>query len=248
MTKNLIVKNKNSNTSSDKQPFDFLTSLNDWLESVPLRTINAFENMIGDGEKAVQSKVDRICAWLAWKVNIAIEGMRQRLLKALYNTYKNTVVGKVMQIMNVIQNFVKNPLEAIGSFASAIFAPYGAVISWYQTLIKEVPRLAKNLSNVASALPPTPPNPHINFNAFKIKVKTISISDVTSNPDNLPPPEVMFPEPEKPFSTDTFNDVFMNVSAKLKTNRLIYKLNEKDKQALLFSSDPGSINSTSNLV
>ena len=238
--KSLIVKNKQKQESSDKQPFDFLTEINNWLETVPLRTTNAFENMVGNGEDVVQAKVDQSCRWLSWKINVEIETVRQKVIKSLYQMYQNTVVGKVMQMVNVIKSFVKNPLYNLFKFALEIFAPYAVVIQWYKTLLTEVPRLARNLANIASALPPSPPTPDINFNAFKISVKTISISDVTSNPDNLPLPETMFPEPEKPFTKETFDNMFLTTSAKLKSTKMVYKLGDKDKQALLFSTDRGS--------
>ena len=151
--------------------------------------------------------------------------------------YKYTVVGKVMQMMLVIQKFMENPLYYLFKFALEIFAPFYLVINWYKTLLTEIPRLAQNLAKIASALPPSSPNPNINFNAFKLNIKTISISDITGNPDKLPLPETMFPEPEKPFTGETFDNIFLNVSAKLKSSQMIYKLGDKDRQALLFSSE-----------
>lgn len=237
-SKSLIVQSKDTNTSSDKQPFDFLKSINDWLEAEPTRITNAFNNMSGKG--ATQEKVDATCKWLSWKVNVAIEYVRQKIIKALWQMYQYTVIGKVMSMITVIFNFIRNPLYYLGSFAGAIFAPYGQIIGWFKTLSQEIPRLANNLSRIASSLPPSSSNPNINFDAFKIQVKTITISDITSSPDNLPSPESMFPEPSKPFDKDTFDNVFTNVSANLKTNKLVYKLKSKDRQALLFSSDKGS--------
>lgn len=230
--KNLITKNKNTNTSSIKSSFDFLKSANDYLETVPSRAINGFENAMSDGEHLVQSKVDVICAWFAWRINVSVETVRQAILKGLYGAYKSTVAGQVMQCATMIKNFVSDPLGTIGSFASTIFAPVSTVISWLPKLMTEVARLAQNLANIASALPPTPPNPNINYDKFKIKVKSISLSDITSDPSNLPPPNVMYPEPERPFSKETFTKAFENASAKLKSNKIVYKLKEKDKMAL----------------
>lgn len=226
-------------------PFEFLKTTNDWLESVPLRVTNALDNYVGDGEKIAQSKVDAICTWLSWKINVAIERKRQTLLKILYAMYKNTVVGKVMQIANVIKEFVQDPLGAIGKFAATVFGPVTPVIQWGKTLIKEVPRLAENLSNIASSLPPTPPSPRINYDKFKIKVKTISMSTITSDPNNLPPPEVMYPEPPKPFTKETFANVFDNMSSKFKSNSIKYTLDKKDKDSIM-SLDDTSLRNLSN--
>ena len=231
--KNLIIKTKNTDTSSNKQSFDFLKNVNDWLESVPSRMNNAFDNMVGDDERAVQAKVDRTCVWLAWKVNVSVEGVRQKLIKALHNMYKTTVVGIVMSAILNVKRIVQNPLYFVGyllRFFADVLTPFGLITSWFKMLSSELPRLAKNLANIGSSLPPTSSNSNINFNAFKLRIKTISVSDVTSSPDNLPAPDVMFPEPEKPFTKDSFNEVFMNTSAKLKSNKLIYKLNKKGNQ------------------
>ena len=240
-SENLIYEPKEQKENSDKQPFDFLKDINDWLEAVPIRITNAFENMT-KGQELVQEKIDVACKWLAWKVNIAVESVRQRLIKALWQMYRYTVVGKVMQMMLVIKKFMENPLYYLFKFALEIFAPYYLVIKWYQTLLTEIPRLAQNLAKIAQSLPPKPPSIDINFNAFakELSIKSISISDITNDPNNLPLPEAMFPEPEKPFTNKTFDNVFLNVSAKLKSNKMVYKLGDKDKQALLFSSDKGS--------
>ena len=73
---------------------------------------------------------------------------------------------------------------------------------------------------------------YINYNKFKLKVKTISMSDIKSDPSNLPAPEVMFPEPERPFSKETFTKTFETDSSKLKSVKVKYKLKEQDKKAL----------------
>ena len=221
-------------------PFEFLKATNDWLESVPNRATKALNNFVGTGEKMTQEKVDAICIWLSWKINIQIERVRQSVLKALYGMYKSTAVGKVMQVAMVIKEFVSNPLRTLGSFAGAIFGPVPKVISWISTLMKELPRLAKNLSEIASSLPPAPPTPHINYDKFKIKVKSISLSTITSDPNKLPSPESMFPEPPKPFSKETFENTFANASAKLKSNQVMYKLTKQQKESLqVLSGSPG---------
>lgn len=231
-SKNLVKKSKNTNKKPEKSDFDFLKSVNDYLESVPKRVNNAFENAIGDGNKIAQSKVDIICAWLAWRINVSVESMRQSVLRGLYGMYKSTVTGQVMKCANMITRFVRNPLGTLASFASTIFAPVSSVTSWLPNLIKQLVRLAENLANIASSLPPSPPSPHLNYDKFKLKIKSISLSDITSDPSNLPAPETMFPEPEKPFSDKTFANTFEKSSAKLKSNRVKFNLKSKDKKAL----------------
>ena len=213
-------------------PFDFLKTTNDWLETVPENTTKAFENMINSGEAITQSKVDDICVWLSWKVNIAIERKRQAVLRILYGMYQGTVAGKVMSAAMAIKTFFSNPLKKIGSVASVLYGPIPAVISWIKMLMVEIPRLAENLANIASSLPPPTPEPYINYDKFKLKVGTISLATITTDPSSLPPPEVMFPEPSKPFSKETFTKTFELASANLKSAKRKFTLRKEDKAAI----------------
>jgi hypothetical protein len=213
-------------------PLEFLKTTNYWLENVPLRIIAAFENFIGDGERAIQSRVDIICAWLAWKVNIAIERKRQAVLRILYGQYEKTAAGQVMKVAGAVQSFCSDPIGAVGDFANALFAPIVAVFKWITDLISEILKLAANLAKIMSVLPPTPPSPRINYDKFKLKVGSISLAEVMSDPSSLPAPEVMFPEPEKPFSKEAFTKGFETASANLKSMKVVYKLNEDDKKTL----------------
>lgn len=184
--------------------FDFLKYTNDWLEEYPVNIVHSFGSYFKAGEEYSQDKVDIICRWLAWRVNIMIERRRQDLIKALYGMYQTTVGGKVIQAAYAVRDFVKDPLGAIGSVAGVLFAPFNSIIQWAVMLAKELPRLARNLANIAQALPPEPPNPHINFNEFKLRVKSVDMATITSNPNNLPSPESMFPEPTRPWSREAF--------------------------------------------
>ena len=229
--KKATAKKKNAKKGG-KDPLAFLQSTNEWLEDVPTRITMAYENFIGDGENLAQSKVDKFCAWLAWKVNIAIERKRQKVLEILHGQYESTAVGQVMKAASVIQNFISDPLGTLGSFASLIFGPVVDVFKWVGKLIGEILKLAANLAKIMSVLPPSPPNPHINYDKFKLKVKSISMGEVIAGPDSLPPPEVMFPEPPKPFTKDTFKDGFENTSAELKSGQKKYILSDDDKRSL----------------
>lgn len=230
--KTIVKKSTFSSSKAAGGPLDFLKTTNDWLEDVPTRIIAAYENFIGDGENLLQSKVDKFCAWLAWKVNIAIERKRQTILRILHDQYQTTAVGKVMRIANVIQSFYNDPIGTIASFASTVFGPVGAVFRWVGELVGQVIRLAANLAKIMGALPPSPPNPHINYDKFKLQVKSISMAEITSDPSSLPSPETMFPEPPKPFTKETFTEEFEDTSAHLKTSQMKYTLSEDDKKAL----------------
>lgn len=213
-------------------PLSFLKTTNDWLEDVPIRITAAYNNFIGNGEDLAQSKVDIFCAWLAWKVNIAVERKRQAVLQILYDQYKSTAGGKVASVARAIQDFCNDPIGAIGALAGAIFGPVFAVFKWIVELGKEILRLASNLARIMAVLPPSPPNPRINYDKFKLKVKSISMAEVTSNPYNLPPPEVMFPEPQKPFTKESFTEGFEKATASLKSSKKKYVLSEEDKKTL----------------
>lgn len=215
-----------------KGVFDFLKMINDWLEKYPIRIIDAFDNIVGDGQRLLQEKVDKICEWLAWKVNIAIERKRQDILRTLYEQYQYTIVGKVMAVAGTIKKFVQNPLKAIGDFASAIFGPIIEVFKWIIDLAKEILRLAENLAKIIRALPPTPPNPQINYDKFKLKIRSISLAEVTTDPSAWPTPEELFPEPPKPFSKEAFQAMLETASYKLKSAMGVYKLNPEDKATL----------------
>ena len=214
-------------------PFGFLKTTNDWLEDCPLRIVAAYDNFIGDGENLAQSKVDKFCAWLAWKVNIAIERKRQVILRILHEQYQTTAAGKVMAVANAIQSFCNDPIGAIGSFAGAIFGPVVAVFKWVVELASEILKLAANLARIMAVLPPSPPNPHINYDKFKLNVKSISMAEIMADPNSLPPPEVMFPEPPKPFTKETFSEGFESSSANLKSQQKKYTLSDEDKKALM---------------
>lgn len=227
---------RSKKSSSKKQsatgPFAFLKAINDWLEKVPARITAAFDNFVKSGETLTQEKVDRICIWLSWKVNIAIERVRQRVLKVLHDQYQTTAGGRVLKTANAIKKFCTHPIDSIGSLASALFAPLASVFAWVKVLVVELPRLAENLANIVAVLPPDPPEPHINYDKFKLKVGTINMSLVTADPNDLPAPEVLFPEPPKPFSASIFEEEFNEASANLKSAKMQYTLSEEDKNSL----------------
>ena len=64
------------------------------------------------------------------------------------------------------------------------------------------------------------------------------MAEVTSNPYNLPPPEVMFPEPQKPFTKESFTEGFEKATASLKSSKKKYVLSEEDKKTLAGFSTP----------
>ena len=160
--------------------------------------------MIGTGENVTQEKVDSICELLAYKTNVAIERQRQRLIRILYAQYTSNTRGPVWQAAFAIQAFFADPVGAVGKFASSIWKPVKVVFDWVKALVKEVPRLAENLARIASTLPPTPPNPNINFDKFKLKVNSIGMKEITKGPAGFKDPEDMFPKPSDPYKQDDF--------------------------------------------
>ena len=216
---------------------DWLVKVNDFLEGVPASVITYFNALTKSGEELTQSYVDTACAWLAWKVNIIVETKRQQVVQTLYEQY-----GGYMQMfgaVNVVKNAISDPIGAIGGFLGKFSAPITAVIDFFTTLMKEIPRLAANLANIASALPPDPPNPKINFNAFKLKIGTITLKEVMSGTEGIPTPRQMFPEPASPFSKEAFNSSFDNAKKTAAAEGVIYKP-EGSKKLMTIKKDDGT--------
>ena len=201
---------------------DWLVKVNDVLEGIPSSIIKYFRALTQSGEKLTQSYVDIVCRWLAWRVNITVERIRQRVIRTLWEQYGKYLA--MMQCVNTVQKVVSDPIGALGSFVGKFASPVKAVISFVTTLAKEVPRLAANLANIASALPPDPPNPDINFNEFKLQIHTISMQDVIKGPDGMPTPEQMFPKPTGPFSKEAFNASFDEAKKTSAVDGVVFKL------------------------
>lgn len=216
----------------NKSSLSFLKTTNDWLEKVPEVTTNALNNIVGSGERITQSKVDEVCEWLSYKVNVAVERKRQALIRTLHEQYENNQKGPVMKAAKAISSFVSDPLGSLGSFASAIFGPIQPVFDWIKVLIKEIPRLAANLANIVSSLPPPPPNPQINFDKFQIRVNSIGLKEITKGTAGMKVPEQMFPEPPDPFHHDTFAGLFGDESADLVSGAFKYQLKPEDYESI----------------
>ena len=200
---------------------DWLVKVNDFLEGVPNSVITYFNALTKSGEELTQSYVDTVCAWLAWKVNIMVETKRQQVVQTLYEQYGGYL--QMFSAVNTVKNAISDPIGAIGGFLGRFAAPIGAVIDFLKTLMREIPRLAANLANIASALPPDPPNPRINFNAFKLKIGTVTLKEVMTGTEGTPTPGQMFPEPAKPFSKEAFNASFDNAKKTAAAEGVIYK-------------------------
>ena len=182
-----------------------LKNFNDFLEGVPLSVTKFFKTFFKSSEELTQSYVDNVCRWMAWRVNITVETARQWLIGILWSKY-GSALG-LIAAGEKVRNALSDPIGAIGGMLGEFFKPFAVIKEFITTLIKEVPRLAKNLANIMSVLPPEPPNPRINFDAFKLDIHTISMKDVINGP-NMPTPEQMFPEPASPFSKESFNSAF----------------------------------------
>ena len=199
---------------------EWLVKFNDWLEQVPLTVIDWFNRTFKSAENWAQDKVDLVCARMAWRVNVAVERKRQEVITALINQYASNM--KLLVFVNIIRTVIKNPLKALALFFEPFIKPIKTVLEYVKVLMVEIPRLARNLSKIANALPPTPPNPRINFNAFKLRINTITLADILSGGD-LPAPEKMFPEPPKVFSKKIFDKSFEEAAAITDWDKIIYR-------------------------
>lgn len=205
---------------ADKNPLDFLVKFNDFLEQVPGVALSFFDRTFKAGQTTSQSYVDVVCRYVSWKINIMIERARQKVLKSLCDQYGWFL--KVVSAINVGKNVVSNPIGTVGSFFGLITGPAKTAINFVVTLATELPRLAANLSKIASVLPPEPPDPSINFNEFKIKLGGISMGALLSA-DSLPPPEVLYPEPPSPWSKEAFQVAFDAGKEDYNKDKVVYK-------------------------
>ena len=204
---------------------EFLSKVNNFLEGVPLSVTKFFKSAFKSGEELVQSYVDSVCRWTAWRVNITIERLRQKVIIALWEQYSRYLI--LLRAGQIIQNFIRDPLGTLGRFAGEFFKPFAKVKEFIRVLYKEVPRLAANLANIMQVLPPDPPNPNVNFNAFQLKIHSISMKEILLGPSGLQPPEEMFPEPEKPWSKETFNTSFEQAKKTSIAEGPVFKLDKE---------------------
>ena len=188
-----------------KDILDWLKKVNATLEQLPNGILAYFDAITQLGERASQAFVDGICRYAAWLVNVNVERLRQKVLKGLYEQF--VVVRVVADTIDLGKKIIQDPLGTVGSFFGTITAPFAAAIKFPIELAKELAKLASNLAKIASALPPPPPNPKINYNEFKLKLGNISMGALGSA-DSLPAPEVIFPEPPNPFGKEAFKSAF----------------------------------------
>ena len=199
---------------------EWLSKINDFLEQVPVNVNTWFTNTFKSGEELTQDFVDKQCIWLSNKINRMIEEKRQQVIKTLQDEYGGYL--KALTVVTIIKKAVSDPLGTIGSFFGMLAGPYAKVVDFLQALIREVPRLAANLANIANSLPPAPPNPHINFNKFQIKVNSISMGDIMGG-GAMPSPEQMFPEVKSPSGKEAFDDMFENAPVAKEIDNIVYK-------------------------
>ena len=174
-----------------KDVLDWLKKANATLEQLPNGILAYFDAIAQMGERATQAFVDGICRYAAWLINITVERIRQAILKGLYEQF--ILVRIIADAIDLGKKVIQDPLGTIGSFFSTITAPISAAVRFPIELAKELAKLASNLAKIASVLPPPPPNPHINYNEFKLKLGNISMGALGSA-DSLPDPEVIFPK------------------------------------------------------
>ena len=200
---------------ASKDVLDWLKNANATLEQLPNGILSYFDAIAQLGEKASQTFVDGICEYAAWMVNITVERIRQRILEGLYE--QNTVVRVITDTINIGKKVIQDPLGTIASFFSTITSPFTEAIKFAVELIQELAKLAGNLAKIASALPPAPPNPQINYDKFQLKLGDISMGALGSA-DSLPEPEVIFPRPENPFGKNAFKKAFAEGKKASETN------------------------------
>lgn len=205
----------------------FLKTANAALERIPGGILNYFDALADMGENISQAFVDSVCRYAAWLVNINIERIRQKVLKALYE--QNIVVRVIVDILEIAKEVIMNPLEAIPAFFDRLLAPFKVAKQLITDIISELSKLAANVTKIIKALPPEPPNPEINFDEFEIKVYTFGPSALAPA-DKFPAPEVLFPEPPFPFSKEVFQSSFEEGKKAFTSNSTAQKVNDSVKQ------------------
>ena len=217
---------------------DELKKFNDFLEGVPLSVTKFFKATFKSGEEFAQSYVDAVCRWAAWRVNKTIEVMRQWLIRALWKKYGSAL--SLLAAGQKVKKAITNPIKFIGDVLGELFKPFVVIQKFITTFAKELIRLAKNLAEIMSVLPPEPPDPRINYDEFKLKVHTISMKEVLAGPEALPSPDEMFPEPPKPWSKATFNASFSDAKDVISEDRPFFKLPEKESGVKVSGGISGS--------
>ena len=203
----------------------WLTKVNDFLEQVPSGIQAYFDAIIDMGENMVQSQVDAVCRYAAWRVNIMVERARQRVLKGLYN--QNKIVKGIIDTINLGKRFMQDPLGTVASFFTPLTSPLQNAIQFTIDLAREISRLAANLTKIAEALPPAPPSPRINYDEFKNNLRLGVVSmGALMDAESLPDPDILFPEPPFPFSRTTFNESFEEGKKSFTDNENIDEVNK----------------------
>ena len=223
---------------AQKGVLDWLKEANNTLEQVPNGILIYFDAITQLGERATQSFVDGVCRYAAWMVNITVERIRQKVLKGLYD--QNSLVRKVINVINVGKQVIQDPLGAIGSFFGTVTSPITTAIKFTVELVQELAKLAANVTRIASALPPPPPNPHINYNEFKLKLGVFSMGALSSA-DSLPDPEVLFPKPENPFGPLAFKKSFEEGATAFNDGETTKKIKYTPKSSSTQISQDGTV-------
>ena len=209
-----------------------LKTFNASLEDLPHSIIVMFDRVFGVADEVPQKGVDMICEWAAWFINYHVEQGRQSIVKSLHE--QNSLVNKVLGPIRTVQKVVTDPIGALGAVVSAIksianifIGPIVTFVNFMIELTKELLKTAKNIAKLAEVLPPTPPNPEINFNKFKLDLGSIGIATVLEDPNNMPSPEEKFPEPIKPFSIAYFKALGNEAKTVYRKEKPFYTLPEE---------------------
>ena len=205
----------------DPDPLDWLKKTNKFLEGVPQGIIDYFNNL--NDMNLIQEQVDAICEYAAWKVNLSVEKVRQQVIRVLRRQCKQ--VKDILKFMKKLKDAIANPIAAIEAVVQLIkmiieklLGPYYELVKFMIRLAVEIAKLAKNLQNIMEVLPPSPPSTDINYNKFALKIGSISMDMIMDDGgQEMQNPDQMFPEPKKPFTKNTFKQVFNKVKPKKDT-------------------------------
>ena len=226
-----VEKKKIKKDMSSNVILKYLRDFNNFLEGVPTMVIKFFNRVFTTEKELTQKSVDIICEWTSWKVNIMVETKRQEFLKALHE--QNSWINRITAPIRIIKKIYQDPLSALAQVASAVkqianifIGPITYVIQFIQELMTELGRLAKNLANITTSLPPQAPSRNINFDKFQLKIGQMGLSTVLDDPATLPSPEEIFPEPTVPFSGEYFKEMGSEAKTIFREEKPFYHLKD----------------------
>ena len=133
---------------------------------------------------------------------------------------------------NAVSSF-EDPLSALAAVVNAVkkilnifIGPIAYLYIFIEQLIQELGKIAYNLSYIMTSLPPAPPRADLNFDKFQLKIGTMTMNTILEDPETMPPPEKIFPEPIVPFSKEYFQALGTEAKTIYRKESPFYKLKE----------------------